>query len=498
MIQNILNGIGALMRLDILLFMNIGVLCGTMIGAIPGLNANIGIVLALPFTFSMQPIPGMVFLLSIFCGCNFGGSITAILIRTPGTNSAAATILDGAPLAEKGYPRKALEMALVASTVGGILSALSLLFLSPLIAKFGLMFGPPEYFALAVFGLSIIAALSGDSVPKGIISGCLGVLLATVGVDSISGTMRFLFGNYKLMSGIALVPVLFGLFAITRVFELLNDKGDAERLAKLKEIKDDKLTAGEIKETVKPMMIGSLVGILVGAVPGAGTAIASFLGYNEARNHSKQPENYGTGVLEGIAAPEAANNGATAATMIPLLTLGIPGGAVAATMLGAFMMHGLIPGPSMFTEQSTTIYAIMLGMLICNFFMLLQGKYLMPLFSKVSSIPSNLMAAMIVVMIMAGGFAYSNTAFSLMIAIVTGFAAYFINKLGIPGVPMLLGLILGPILEKNFRNALSMSDGSFLIFLKRPICVVFIVLAVVLIISMRKKLKPQKGSGKDG
>lgn len=492
MLQNIASGFAALLNVEAILMMFIGVLAGIIIGAIPGLNANIGIVLALPFTFAMAPIPGIVLLLSIFCGCNFGGSITAILIRTPGTNSAAATVLDGAPLAEKGYPRKALEMALVASTIGGVLSALSLLFLSPLIAKLGLLFGPPEYFALAVFGLSIIAALSGDSIPKGIISGCLGVLLATVGIDSITGTMRFLFGNYRLMAGIALVPVLFGLFAITRIFDLINAKNDSERLAKLQEIKDDKLTAKEIAAQIKPMSIGSLVGIIIGAIPGAGTAIAAFIGYNESRNHSKRPQDYGTGCLEGIAAPEAANNGATAATMIPLLTLGIPGGAVAATMLGAFMMHGLVPGPSMFTEQSTLIYAIMLGMLFCNFIMFVQGKYLMPLFSKVSSIPSNLMAAFIIVMIMAGGFAYANTSFALTIAIITGFAAFYLNKIGIPGVPMLLGLILGPIFEKNFRNALSMSDGSWLIFLQRPICIAFILLAIVLIISMRHKLNARK------
>lgn len=491
MLQNIINGFGAICNLEVFLLMNIGVLAGIIIGAIPGLNANIGIVLALPFTFGMEPITGIVLLVSIFCGCNFGGSITAILIRTPGTNSAAATVLDGAPMAEKGYPRKALEMALVASTMGGIMSGLALLFLSPQIAKIGLMFGPPEYFALAIFGLSVIAALSGDSIPKGIISGCLGVLLATVGVDSITGSMRFIFGNYRLMSGIALVPVLFGLFAITRIFELINIRDDDERLAKLKGIKDDKLTGKEVKQQVPNMIISSVIGIIIGAIPGAGTAIASFLGYNEAKNRSKHPEEFGKGCLEGIAAPEAANNGATAATMIPLITLGIPGGAVAATLLGAFMMHGLVPGPTMFTEQSTTIYAIMLGTLICNLFMLLQGKFLMPMFTKVSRIPSNLMTALIVIMIMAGGFAYSNNSFALNIVIVTGFVAYFINKIGISGVPLLLGLILGPIFEKNFRNSLSMSDGSAMIFIQRPISLAFIVLAVILIVSLRKKLKKE-------
>lgn len=489
MLQNIINGFMAIFNLQDIILMNIGVLAGIIIGAIPGLNANIGIVLALPFTFSMDPIAGIVLLVSIFAGCNFGGSITAILVRTPGTNSAAATVLDGAPLAEKGYPRKSLEMALVASVTGGLLSGAALLFLSPQIAKIGLLFGPPEYFALAIFGLSVIAALSGDSIPKGIISGCLGVLLATVGVDSITGTMRFIFGNYRLMAGIALVPVLFGLFAITRIFELLNEHGDDERLEKLRAIQDDKLTAGEVKEQMPNMCISSVIGIAIGAVPGAGTAIASFLSYNEAKNRSKHPELFGTGCLEGIAAPEAANNGASAATLIPLITLGIPGGAVAATLLGAFMMHGLVPGPTMFTEQSTIIYAIMIGTLVCNIFMLLQGKFLMPLFKNVSKIPGSLMTAFIIIMIMAGGFAYANNTFALTIIIITGFIAYFINKIGITGVPLLLGLILGPIFERNFRNALSMSDGSFSIFVKRPISLAFIVLAVVLIVSLRKKLK---------
>ncbi len=489
MLQNIASGFTAMFSLETVLLMAIGVLAGIMIGAIPGLNANIGIVLALPFTYSMQPITGIVFLVSIFSGCNFGGSITAILIRTPGTNSAAATVLDGAPLAEKGYPRKALEMALVASTFGGIVSGLALLFLSPQIARVGLMFGPPEYFALSIFGLSVIAALSGDSIPKGIISGCLGVLLSTVGMDSITGTMRFVFGNYKLMSGVALVPVLFGLFAITRIFELLNDKSDDERLARLEGIKDDKLTVSEVKGQTFNMLLSSVIGVAVGAIPGAGTAIASFLGYNEVKNHSKNPEEFGTGCLAGIAAPEAANNGSSAATLIPMITLGIPGGAVAATLLGAFMMHGLIPGPSMFTEQAPTIYAIMLGALFCNVFMFLEGKYLMSLFSKVSRIPGPLMTAFIIVMIMAGGFAYANQTFSLSIIIVTGLVAYIIGKIGITGVPLLLGLILGSIFESNFRNALAMSDGSWTIFIQRPLSLLFIILAVVLIVSMRKKLK---------
>ncbi len=493
MLENIISGFSGIFTIQGILFMNIGMFAGIIIGAIPGLNANIGIVLALPFTFGMDPITGISMLVAVFCGCNFGGSITAILIRTPGTNSAAATVLDGAPLAEKGYPRKALEMALIASTVGGIISGFALLFLSPQIAKIGLLFGPPEYFALAIFGLSIIAALSGDSIPKGVISGCLGILLATVGVDSITGTMRFIFGNYKLMSGVALVPVLFGLFALTRIFELLNSKDEeAERIEKLKGIKDDKLTLAEVRQQTPNMVFSGVLGVIIGAIPGAGTAIAAFLGYNEAKSKSKHPEKFGTGVLEGIAAPEAANNGAAAATLIPLITLGIPGGSVAATLLGAFMMHGLIPGPSMFTEQAGIIYAIMLSALICNAFMFLQGKFLMPAFKNVSRIPAPLMTVFIIIMVMAGGFAYSNNPFSLNIIIVSGIVAYLINKIGINGVPLLLGLILGPIMESNFRNALSMSDGSFTIFITRPISLVFIVLAVVLIVSLRRKLGKSK------
>jgi len=488
MLIDIANGFMAIFNIQSFIIMNIGMFCGIVIGAIPGLNANIGIVLALPFTFSMDPILGISLLVSIFCGCNFGGSITAILIRTPGTNSAAATVLDGAPLAEKGYPRKALEMALVASTFGGIVSGISLLFLSPQIAKIGLMFGPPEYFALAVFGLTIIVALSGDSIAKGIISGCLGVLLSTVGVDTITGTMRFIFGNYKLMSGIALVPVLFGLFALTRIFDLINSKGDEERIAKLNAIKDDKLTLAEVKEQTPNMLISSIIGVVIGAIPGAGTGIASFLGYNEARNRSKRPLEYGSGILEGVAAPEAANNGAAAATLIPLITLGIPGGAVAATLLGAFMMHGLVPGPTMFSEQSTIIYAIMISALVCNLFMFLQGRFLMPAFKNVSRIPTALMTVFIVVMVMAGGFAFANNTFSLSIIVATGIVSYALGKIGITGVPLLLGLILGPIFESNFRNALSMSDGSYLIFVTRPICVAFIVLAIFLIVSLRRKL----------
>lgn len=488
----ILQALSNLFTLQNLLFMNIGLFIGIIFGAIPGMNGNLAITVLLPFTFMLQPVPALLMLTSIFFGSNFGGSISAILINTPGTNAAAATLIDGYPLCRKGYPGKALSTALTASTIGGTISALWLLFFAPQIGKLAMHFGAPEYFALAIFGLSVIASVSGESIIKGIISGCFGILLASVGIDAVSGVTRFTFGNLQMYNGIKMLAVLLGVYAIAQMISRINGTENIKSSQLNTLDKNDKLTFKEFKSMFLTMFKSGNIGAFIGAIPGTGGAIASFIAYNEAKRCAKKGEKFGEGELKGIAAPEAANNGATAATLIPLLTLGIPGDVVAATLLGAFTMQGLVVGPKLFTNSGPVIYAILIGCLITQLFMFLQGKWLLKLFVKITHIPQDLLTALLVVICCTGAFCIANSVFDVYVLLVFGAVAYFMQKVGLPPVPIVLGMVLGPVAESNLRNALVLSNGSWTIFFKRPICLLFIVLTFVLIFLLKRNSMKEK------
>ena len=487
----IVSALGYLFTVESLVFVVIGVFIGILFGAIPGMSANLGVTVFLPFTFTLGTVPALLMLCGIFFGANFGGSISAILINTPGTNGACATLLDGYPLARKGHPLKALDMALVASTFGGLVSALALLFFSPQISKVAMKFGAPEYFALALFGLSIIASVSGKSILKGLVSGALGMLLASVGIDGVSGVSRFTFGNVTMFKGINMIAVLLGVYAIAQMIARVNGTEQGGQAGSLEgtDRKKDRLTRQEALAMVPTMAKSSIIGTIIGAIPGTGSAIAAYISYNEAKRKAKPGEHFGEGELKGIAAPEAGNNGATASCLIPLLTLGIPGDAVTATLMGAFTMHGLVVGPKLFETSGPLVYAIMIGAVLAQLIMFLQGRYLMPIFVKITHIPQDLLTALLVVVCCAGAFAIANSAFEVYIMLVFGVVAYFMNKFGFPAVPIVLGMVLGPIAESNLRNALALSGGSWLIFVQRPICLAFIILTFVLIFVLKRSSK---------
>ena len=487
----ILSSLTHLFTPESLIFLLIGVFVGILFGAIPGMSANLGVTVFLPFTFTLGTVPALLMLCGIFYGANFGGSISAILINTPGTNGACATLLDGYPMAQKGHPLKALDMALVASTFGGTVSALALLFFSPQISKVAMKFGAPEYFALALFGLSIIASVSGKSILKGLVSGCLGMLLATVGIDSVSGVTRFTFGNVMMFRGVNMIAVLLGVYAIAQMISRVNGTEQCVEASTLEgtDRKKDRLTRKEAFSMVPTMAKSSIIGTIIGAIPGTGSAIAAYISYNEAKRTAKPGEHFGEGELRGIAAPESGNNGATASCLIPLLTLGIPGDAVAATLMGAFTMHGLVVGPKLFETSGELVYAIMIGSVLAQFLMFLQDRYLMPVFVKITHIPQNLLTALLMIVCCAGAFAISGSSFEVYIMLVFGVVAYFMNKFGFPAVPIVLGMVLGPIAESNMRNSLALSNGSWLIFVQRPICLLFIILTVVLIVILKRTSK---------
>lgn len=487
----LVSALGHLLTLQNFILMNVGVFVGIIFGAIPGMSGNLGITVFLPFTFQMGAVPALLMLCGIFFGSNFGGSISAILINTPGTNGACATLLDGFPMAKKGHPLKALDMALIASTFGGLISALSLLLFSPQISKIALNFGAPEYFALALFGLSIIASVSGDSILKGLVSGAIGMIVASVGIDSISGLTRFTFGKVKMYNGIKMIAVLLGVYAIAQLIGRVNgnDKGGQASSLVVEKGKKDRVTLAEVKSTAPVMLKSSVIGSIIGAIPGTGSAIAAYIAYNEAKRTAKPDEHFGEGELRGIAAPESANNGATASCLIPLLTLGIPGDAVAATLMGAFTMHGLVVGPKLFQDSGPIIYAMMIGCVIAQLFMYTQGRYLMPVFVKITHIPQDLLTALLMVICCAGAFAIANTVFDVHVMLLFGVIAYVMSKFDFPAVPIVLGMVLGPIAESNLRNALTMSNGSWSIFIKRPICLGFIILTFVFIILLKHSTK---------
>ena len=498
MLQYIIPAMKMLFTVENFIWINLGVFIGSVFAAIPGLTVILCIILFLPFTYKMTAIPGMMFLLGIYCAGGYGGSVSAILINTPGTPHAATTMLDGHPMSEKGRTKAALKIALYASTFGGIFSALTLLFLAPQVAKVAANIGTAEYFLVCVFGLTIIAGISGKSMIKGIISACLGLFISCIGADPQTSYDRFTFGISRLYLGLDLAICLIGLFALIEILKKAELKPDRLKLDTSKIMDDGKITKDEYKRMARPALLSSIIGVIIGIIPGTGASMASWFSYDVAKNMSRHKEEFGHGSVEGIAAAESANNAVTGATLIPLLTLGIPGDGCVAIMLSALMINGLNPGLSLFTTQGDIMYAIMLGLLFVNLFMLLQGKYLTKLFAKVVSIPQEILTPIIVIFCFAGAYSVNKSYFDVAVPLTFAVIAWLLYKLDFPTVPILLGLVLGNMTETNFRRALLISEGNPSIFVSSPYCIAFIILiigAVAMII--RSKLRDrnvQKGA----
>lgn len=495
MMQYLIPATGLLFTLENILWINIGVFIGSVFAAIPGLSVILCVILFLPVTYTMSAIPGMMFLLGIYCAGGYGGSVSAILINTPGTPHAAATMLDGHPLSKQGRTKAALKIALYASTFGGVFSALMLLFLGPQVARMAAKLGTPEYFMVCVFGLTIIAGVSGKSIIRGLISACLGLFISCIGSDPMTSYDRFTFGISRLYLGMDLAVCLIGLFALVEIMAKSERRLDSLKLDAAK-IKDDgKITKEEYKRMIRPVIMSSIIGSLVGIIPGTGASEASWFSYSQARNMSKHPEEFGHGSVEGIAAAESANNAVTGATLIPLLTLGIPGDGTVAIMLSALMINGLNPGLSLFTTDGDIMYAIMLGLILVNLFMLLQGKFLTSLFAKVVSIPQEILTPIIVIFCFAGAYSVNGNYFDVGIALVFAVLAWILRKLDLPAVPILLGMVLGSMTETNFRRALLISNGNPGIFFSSIFCWIFVALIIFAVAAIvRSKIKEQKAA----
>ncbi len=493
--QYIGPALGMLFTLENFIWINLGVFIGSVFAAIPGLSVILCIILFLPFTYKMTAIPGMMFLLGIYCAGGYGGSVSAILINTPGTPHAAATMLDGHPLSQKGRTKAALKVALYASTFGGIFSALCLLFLAPQVAKVSAELGTAEYFLVCLFGLTIIAGISGKSMVKGIIAAGLGLFISCIGADPLTTYDRFTFGIPRLYMGLDLAICLIGLFALIEILKKAEKKAD-RLILDTERIKDDgAITKDEYRRMVPPMILSSIIGTVIGIIPGTGASMASWFSYDRAKAMSKHKEEFGHGSVEGIAAAESANNAVTGATLIPLLTLGIPGDGCVAIMLSALMINGLNPGLSLFTTQGDIMYAIMIGLLFVNLFMLIQGKYLTRLFAKVVSIPQEILTPIIVIFCFAGAYSVNKSYFDVGVTLAFGVLAWLLYRLDFPSVPILLGLVLGNMTETNFRRALLLSDGSPSIFVSSKYCIAFLLLLAVAVgMIVKSKLKDGKAA----
>lgn len=495
--ENLIEAFSLFLTFQNFLVIFIGVLIGTIIGAIPGMTTPMGVALALPFTFSMQPVTGILLLLGVYKGGLYGGSITAILLKAPGTPAASCTVLDGFPMAQKGEARRALDMALFASCFADFISNLSLILLTGFLASFALRFGPPEFFTLIFFSLSIIAGVSGDKLSKGIISACFGLILATIGLDIVYGTERFIFGEYELMAGLNFIPVLIGLFALPEIIDHYTRKTAGQ--ASIGALGNVGATFADFKRCFKSILRGSVIGVVLGAIPGIGGAPAAFLSYSEARRTSKNPDNFGKGEIEGVAAAEAGNNGVAGATMIPLLALGIPGDVITAVILGAFMIHGLRPGPVMFVQNLPIIYAIFIGIMLSSAYLFIVGKFSIRTLSRIADLPNSLLYPVVVVLCTFGAYAVNNTVFDILVMVVMGILGFAMLRLQIPAAPFLIAYILGPLLEDSFRQSLLLSDGGYGIFFQNAICLTFWALTLISSVFMvRSRIQEGKAKREQG
>ena len=474
--------LGEVLSLQNLLMINIGVAVGTVIGAMPGLNKLIGITLLLPFTYSLDSLPAIMLLLGCYCAGSYGGSITAILINTPGTGAAMPTMIDGYPMAQQGRAGDALKAALVASTFGGIFSAICLAFFAPIISAFARNFHSADYFSLCLFGLFLVVSISGKNVLKGLLMAGLGLLISTVGIDKMDGISRFMFGRVELLAGIPSICVMMGAFAVGNCFMKCYKRENSTMEAGAEFKKSTISTFKMIKENFFLLLRSSAIGAFIGAVPGTGGAIASYIGYNVQVGSAKNEEerkSYGHGNIKGVLAPESANNGVCGATLIPMLTLGIPGDNAVAVMGAALMLHGITPGPALFTENRFWVYCLMVGLFIVNIFMLAQGAAFVRAFANIARVPMTIMIPCILIVCTVGGFTARQYLFDLVIILVFSILGYILRRLGFPLQPMTIGIVLGSLCESNFRRALVISDGKYSIFFTRPISLILLIVSVL-------------------
>lgn len=477
----------------VLIAMLAGTVVGIVVGALPGLSATMGIAVLIPLTFTMSPLVALGMIAGIYNGAMYGGAIPAILLRIPGTPAGIATVFDGYPMAQQGRADLALRIALVSSALGSLVSAICLLLFAPPLASLSLMFGPAEFFWLAIFGLTCIAVLLSSNPVKGLLSACFGFILGMVGIDSMTGNERFTFDTLHLVGGLDIILVLTGLYAIPPALLL------AEQALSIRS--EDLRVSGEgqhfrWRSLVPTWIRSSIIGVIIGIVPGAGGNIASLLAWNETRRVSREPERFGKGAPEGVAAAECANNADTAAALIPALTLGVPGNAVAAVILGALLVHGMRPGPALFRETADVTYGFMLAMAVTAVMMFVVGRLGAKLFVNVLRLSPLLLAPMIVSLTVIGVYTIGNSLIDVWIMLALGGIGYLMEKLDIPAAPAVLAIILGPMAESELRRALLIGRGDVSILWSSTISLLLFALTLLVVAApLVRRVRGRKPAG---
>jgi putative tricarboxylic transport membrane protein len=471
-----------------------GVMVGILIGALPGVGPPSGVAMLLPLTFGMDPTSGIIMLAALYAGTMYGGTITAVLINTPGESASVVTCLDGFKMAQQGHAGKALGIAAIGSFIAGTIGVVLLMLISPLLARWALSFGPPETFALMLLGLTTVTMLAGDDPLKGYISMVLGLMLAMVGFDIISGDARFGFGIPEMMDGVDFLPVAIGLFGLGEVLYGAEQKGATQVKMSLK-LREVLPTLADWARAKWAIARGTVMGFLVGMLPGAGPTVASFMAYTVEKRVAKEPEKFGMGDIMGVADPEAANNAGATAAMVPMLTLGIPGSATTAIMLGGLMMWGLRPGPMLFEKNPQFVWGLIASQYIANVLLLILSTLFIPLFVRAVRIPYSILMPLIVVFCVTGAYSLKNNLWDVGMMLVFGVIGYLMKKLGYSPAALVLALVLGPLAERALRQSLIISDAGVGIFFTRPISGVLMTLALLAVAVPVVRAFTKKGSG---
>ncbi len=456
-----------------------GVFFGQMIGVLPGIGAPTAIAILLPLTFHVNPTSAIIMFAGIYYGVAYGGTITSILINVPGESSSVMTCLDGYAMAQKGRAGAALSVAAIGSWIAGTVAVVLLMCFAPALAKFALRFGPSEYFGLALMSFGLLTVFGGGDPVKVILSTLVGLLIATIGLDVVSGVPRFAFGVPQLLGGIDFVVVICGIFGLAEVFNSIEEPEEGELLKQKIRLKDVFLTKADWVASRWAIVRGGIIGFFVGIIPAGGITTASFLAYLAEKRVSKHPERFGKGAIEGVAAPESANNAASISGFAPLLALGIPGSPTTAVMLAGFMMWGIRPGPLLFQNNADLVWGLIASKFMGNLLLLLMNLFLIPLFVLVLRVPYTILMNFIVIFAAVGAYTVNNNLFDVWVMVGFGILGYLMKKLNYPIVPLVLGLVLGRLAENSLRQALTISGGSISIFIERPITVIFLILALL-------------------
>jgi len=478
----LIDGFGVALTLENLMWVFIGVFVGTLVGVLPGLGTPATIAILLPITINLSPATGLITMAGIYYGSKYGGSTTSILLNVPGESSSVVTTIDGYQMAKQGRAGPALGMAAIASFIAGTFGVIGLTILALPIARWALTFGPPEYFALVFMGLVSIVFLAGTSVIKGFISAVLGLLLATIGSDIVSGETRFIFGQFQLLDGVEFIALTIGIFALGEVFLNVEKPVGATIFKVPNRLRELLPSRQDFMDSRFAMAQGSVLGFLIGTLPGAGATVASFLSYIVEKRFSRHPERFGKGAVEGVAAPEAANNSETGGAMIPLLTLGIPGSGSTAVMLGFLVLYGLQPGPLLFTERPEVVWPVIASMYIGNVALLILNLPLVPMWASILRFPYYVIYPAILLISVVGVYSVHGSIFDVWMLMLFGVVGYVMRKVDIPAPPLVLAFVLGPIAERAFRQSLVMSQGSLDIFITRPLSLALLIIAVVLLV----------------